>query len=197
TPPRPAAVARSATSASPGWPVPPAVVVVHTLSRPVGFPGQEALVDAGPGDKAVDGESEQDRHHDVDPPHLDHHFSCDPDYLPPMRESNGRLSSVARSAAFSGCAFSGGWSRAAPPAVMIAASKALVMMMTWPEGGPAGSLSRFSQIGTRVPAAVRTSPATLTAVSRPDLPRPSDAGQRARMSHVGVSLLPRALWLRI
>jgi len=75
----PAPIRRTGEKRSPGlrpWrTILPRKLVVHVLGCTVSLPGQKAFLDAGPRDEAVDRESEQDRHHDVDPPHVDHHFS--------------------------------------------------------------------------------------------------------------------------
>jgi MFS transporter, PHS family, inorganic phosphate transporter len=49
-------------------------LAVHVLGSTVGLAGQKTFLDADPRKEAVDPESKQDRHHDVDPPHADHHF---------------------------------------------------------------------------------------------------------------------------
>jgi len=81
--------------------------------------------------------------------------------------------------------------------MLSAVNKAKVIVMSWPDGGAAGSSSWFSQIGTRVPAAVLATAGSVTAVSSPDLSPPPGAGQRAMTSHAGVSLLYGAPWIRI
>jgi hypothetical protein len=62
----------------PSMPLPRRVgkLVVHVLGSTVGLAGQPTCVDADDREEAVDPESHQDRYDDVDPPHVDHHFSC-------------------------------------------------------------------------------------------------------------------------
>jgi hypothetical protein len=51
-------------------------LVVHVLGSTVGLAGQPTCLDANDPKEAVDPENHQDRYDDVDPPHVDHHFSC-------------------------------------------------------------------------------------------------------------------------
>jgi hypothetical protein len=57
-------------------------LVVHVLGPTVGLAGQKTFLDADNPKEAVDPESEQDWHHNVDPPHVDHHFSRNILHLP-------------------------------------------------------------------------------------------------------------------